>query len=260
VSKPILKAITDNCLGDIRLLATDLDGTLTVDGKLSGDLIRVLESLKQNNIQVLIVTGRSAGWVQGIATYLPVVGAIAENGGLFWTHDSKPKVLTKIDNLDGHRQKLQSTFQLLQDKYPQIQESEDNRFRITDWTFEIEDLNPKELERINNICRGEGWGFTYSTVQCHIKPQTQDKANALQQILQRYYPQLKPEQIITVGDSPNDESLFTPKFPISVGVANILDYRDRLQYLPVYVTKNSEALGFIELAELVINTNINRTK
>ncbi len=256
MSKPILKAITDNRLGDIRLLATDMDGTLTQDGKFSENLIRVLKQLQQNHVDVLIVTGRSAGWVQAIATYLPLVGAIAENGGLlYWSHDSNPKIITKIDNIKEHRQKLQSTFQLLQTKYPQIKESEDNRFRITDWTFDVRDLNPEELQQIDRICRVEGWGFTYSTVQCHIKPQNQDKAIALEQILQRYYPLLKLEQIITVGDSPNDESLFNKKFPISMGVANILDYCERLQNLPVYVTQASEAQGFIELAELVMNTN-----
>ena len=39
------------------------------------------------------------------------------------------------------------------------------------------------------------------------------------------------------------------------GVANILEYRDRLQYFPSYVTSKKEGSGFCELAELVINTN-----
>lgn len=256
MSKPLLKAITDNRLGDIRLLATDMDGTLTQDSKFTARLFQILEKLSQNNIDVLIVTGRSAGWVQAIATYFPLVGAIAENGGLlYWSHAEKPQITSDINDIERHRQKLKSTFQLLQHKFPQIQESADNRFRITDWTFDVRDLSPKDLQQIARICHQQGWGFTYSTVQCHIKPQNQDKAIALKQIIQQYYPNLKLEQIITVGDSPNDESLFNRKFPISVGVANILDYRDRLRNLPAYVTSKLEAEGFIELAELVINTN-----
>ena len=255
MSKPILKAITDSRLGDIRAIATDLDGTLTQDGKFTSDLIQTLEKLSQSNIDVLIVTGRSAGWVQGIATYLPIVGAIAENGGLlYWSHAERPQILTNIDNIEKHRQKLKSTFELLQNKFPLIQESEDNRFRITDWTFDVKDLSQEQLQQIDRICHGEGWGFTYSTVQCHIKSLNQDKAIALEQIIQQYY-HLKLEQIITIGDSPNDESLFSNKFPFSVGVANILDYRDYLKNLPLYVASKPEAQGFIELAELVIKTN-----
>ena len=256
MSKPILKAITDSRLGDIRLLATDMDGTLTQDGKFIGGLVRALENLSHSNVDTLIVTGRSAGWVQAISTYLPIVGAIAENGGLlYWSHAERPQILTNVDKIQEHRQQLKSTFQLLQNKFPQIQESEDNCFRITDWTFDVKDLSQEELQQINCICHAEGWGFTYSTVQCHIKPPNQDKAIALEQIIEQYYPNLKLEQIITIGDSPNDESLFSNKFPLSVGVANILDYRDRLENLPVYVTQKTEAQGFIELAELVINTN-----
>ena len=256
MSKPILKAITDGRLGDIRVIATDMDGTLTEDGKFNSDLLQILEKLSYGKIDVLIVTGRSAGWVQGIATYLPIVGAIAENGGLlYWSHAERPQTLANIGNIEQHRQKLKSIFELLQNKFPQIQESEDNRFRITDWTFDVKHLSLKELEQIDRICHAQGWGFTYSTVQCHIKPLNQDKAIALEQIMHKYYPHLKLEQIITIGDSPNDESLFSNKFPVSVGVSNILDYRDCLENFPLYVTKKPEIQGFIELAELVINTN-----
>jgi hydroxymethylpyrimidine pyrophosphatase-like HAD family hydrolase len=202
-----------------------------------------------------LLTGRSAGWVDGVANYLPIRGAVAENGGLFYdSYSSSSKLITEIDNINLHRQKLAQTFQLLQGKFPPIKESTDNRFRLTDWTFDVTGLTLQQLEEINNICRQEGWSFTYSTVQCHIKPLLQDKAIALQQIVKQDFPQLKPEQIITVGDSPNDESLFdASKFPLSVGVANLLHYRDRLQHQPTYITNQEEVAGFCELAELLIN-------
>ncbi|WP_036481171.1 HAD family hydrolase [Myxosarcina sp. GI1] len=256
-TKPILKAITDKKLGNIRLLATDLDGTLTHNGKLTSDVLLALEKLAKANISVVIVTGRSAGWVEAIASYLPIVGAIAENGGLvLWSHLNRSQLITEIKDIAKHRQQLKTVFQLIQTKIPQIEESEDNRFRLTDWTFDINNLTNKEIEEIATICHAEGWGFTYSNVQCHIKPKQQDKAIALKLILQQYFPDLTTENIITVGDSPNDESLFDPQiFPVSVGVANILEYRDRLKHLPVYITTNAENRGFYELAELVINTN-----
>jgi hydroxymethylpyrimidine pyrophosphatase-like HAD family hydrolase len=89
------------------------------------------------NIPVLIVTGRSAGWVSGLVTYLPVVGAIAENGGLFYPADSaKAVALTPIPDLVEHRQQLEVAYQHLKSEFPQIEESTDNRFRVTDWTFD----------------------------------------------------------------------------------------------------------------------------
>jgi HAD superfamily hydrolase (TIGR01484 family) len=253
MSQPIT-AILPNRLQNVRLIATDMDGTLTRKEKFSSLLLHTLESLAAANFEVIIVTGRSAGWVEAIAHYFPIRGAIAENGGLFYdsyTHSSQ--LLTDIDNIIIHRQQLAQTFQLLQSKFPQLQESSDNCFRLTDWTFDVAGLTVAQLEQINSICQQKGWSFTYSTVQCHIKPLQQDKAIALQQVVKKSFSALQPEQIVTVGDSPNDQSLFdASKFPLSVGVANINSYRELLQYQPIYITHQGEVEGFRELAKLLI--------
>jgi hydroxymethylpyrimidine pyrophosphatase-like HAD family hydrolase len=59
-----------------------MDGTLTRSGRFSSALLQDLEVLALAGIPVVIVTGRSAGWVSGLLHYLPIVGAIAENGGI----------------------------------------------------------------------------------------------------------------------------------------------------------------------------------
>ncbi|MBD0362993.1 MAG: HAD hydrolase family protein, partial [Coleofasciculus sp. C3-bin4] len=104
---PIEQAITDNCFKKLRLIATDMDGTLTQRGKFTASLLQAFEDLIAANIPVLIVTGRSAGWVSGLVTYLPVVGAIAENGGRFYPADSaKAVAVTPIPDLVAQRQQL----------------------------------------------------------------------------------------------------------------------------------------------------------
>ena len=249
-----LKPVNDYHWQNIRLIATDMDGTLTQGEMFDEKLLQILTELSQAGIDVLITTGRSAGWVQAIATYLPVVGVIAENGGIFyWNHDPQPHIIGRID-ITQHRLELQKVFKLLQAQFPKLKESEDNRFRLTDWTFEVANLSPDELVKIDRLCQSEGYGFTYSTIQCHIKPTYQDKAYGLKQVVPQYFPDLKSEEMVTVGDSPNDESMFNQvKFPLSVGVANVVKYRDRLEYLPAYVTSKSEGEGFCELAKLIIN-------
>lgn len=248
---PIEQAITNHRLSNLRLIASDMDGTLTQAGKFTSRLFQAFEELIAVNLPVLIVTGRSAGWVSGLAAYLPIVGAIAENGGLFYSANSDPAIaLTPIPDLVAHRQQLAIMYQQLQSEFPQIQESTDNCFRLTDWTFNNHNLTPSQLRRMANLCDSKGWGFTYSSVQCHIKPVSQDKATALMQVLRDYFPQYTPEQVLTVGDSPNDASLFNPQlFPLSVGVANIWEYADELIYQPTYVTQKAEGEGFCELAE-----------
>lgn len=251
-----LKPLDNYHWRDIKLIATDMDGTLTKKEQFDSQLFETLSKLAAAGVDVLITTGRSAGWVQAIATYLPVVGAIAENGGLLYpNHDTKPQFMTEI-NVAEHRQQLNRVYKILKSKFTQIEESPDNAFRLTDWTFNVENLSLKELEQIDYVCRSEGYGFTYSTIQCHIKPLHQDKAYGLSKVIHQYFPALKPEQILTIGDSPNDESMFNPKqFPLSVGVANILEYGDRLKYLPTYITSKPEGNGFVELSELILSTN-----
>ncbi|HEY9651783.1 MAG TPA: HAD hydrolase family protein, partial [Coleofasciculaceae cyanobacterium] len=82
---PLSEALATHDFKKIHLVATDMDGTLTQRGKFTSALFQSFEALAQASIPVLIVTGRSAGWVSGLASYLPVAGAIAENGGLFYS-------------------------------------------------------------------------------------------------------------------------------------------------------------------------------
>lgn len=252
--RPTLKQLSAASFSNIRLVATDMDGTLTKEGKFSAKLLQALENLDAAGMKVLIVTGRSAGWMSGICHLMPVVGAIAENGGLFYSSlYEEPMILTPIPELASHRQSLSVAFTALKTKFPQIQESADNRFRITDWTFDVAAFSPNELQIMTDLCQEMGWGFTYSNVQCHIKPQGQDKGRGLLAVLRAYLPELSPEQVVTVGDSPNDQSLFDPDyFDVSVGVANVLRYANQLQHQPQYMTRNAEGEGFCELCSYIL--------
>ncbi|NEQ45931.1 MAG: HAD family phosphatase [Leptolyngbya sp. SIOISBB] len=237
----------------VRLVASDMDGTLTHHGKLTSPLLQSLVTLAAQEVAVLIVTGRSAGWVQAIAHYLPVAGAIAENGGVFIAPNSGvPQLLVDLPELAQHRQHLAAMFTQLQSQFPDLTPSVDNPFRLTDWTFDIGTLSPADLTQIAEICRQAGWGFVYSTVQCHIRPLGQDKGVGLQRVLQQHFSQLAATQVVTVGDSPNDEGLFdTNLFPLSVGVANVKHYCDRLHHLPTFITPSPEIAGFSELVAAI---------
>ncbi len=241
---------------NVRLIATDFDGTLTKDGKITANLLTTLSKLTDSNISVLIVTGRSAGWVNSLINYLPVQGAIAENGGIFYPNPDTFDLINPLENIKVHREKLRSTFSFLQTKFPQIKESSDNIFRLTDWTFDVRGLKDHDLRKMAQLCLEKNWSFTYSTVQCHIKPLKQDKANGLLTVLKQYFPEIAPQEIVTIGDSPNDETLFNQEiFPLSVGVANLKDYLNVLQYSPAYLTNLPENLGFCELVELILSYN-----
>lgn len=264
-----------NYFVNARFIASDMDGTLTQNGHFAPPMLRTLAELATAGWPVMIVTGRSAGWVHGVANYLPVVGAIAENGGVFCLPESTVKqsrttnggtdpqvftevnILSNLSDVASHRQKLADTFHQIQGQYPHLEEAADNQFRLTDWTFDVQGLTQHDIEAIAQFCQDQGWSFTYSTVQCHIKPQGQDKATAVRSVLKQFFPDINRSQVVTIGDSPNDVSLFDPEqFTCSVGVANIAKYRDRLQHFPRHLTQGAEAEGFCELAHALINQHI----
>ena len=244
-----------NCFSNVRFIATDMDGTLTTNGKFTPALLQALTNLALANFKVIIVTGRSSGWVSGLVSYLPIAGAVAENGGLFYqSGEEVPVTLTQIPDLFSHRQKLATAFQELHTLFPHIQESADNRFRITDWTFDVQGLSTNELKILADLCLQMNLGFTYSNVQCHIKPLEQDKAVGLLQVLRQNFPEYTLGQVLTVGDSPNDESLFDERyFPLSVGVANVREYVNQLKYQPAFITLAKEGQGFCELSDYILN-------
>ena len=247
--------LNDIDLSDIRLIASDVDGTLTQNGKFSSDFISTLLDLQSAGIKVILVTGRSGGWVSALVNYLPVEGAIAENGGLFLQPNGTQDLLSSIPNLSRHRILLENAFHQIKQLFPNLRPSADNQFRITDWTFDVNDLSIHNIQAISSQCQQMGWSFTYSNVQCHIKPIHQDKATGLLSVLSNHFPELNSQQVLTVGDSPNDEAMFNPDlFPISVGVANIDHYQDKMMHLPKYVTQASEFAGFSELAKLLLQT------
>ena len=55
------------------------------------------------------------------------------------------------------------------------------------------------------------------------------------------------EAVVFAGDSPNDAPMFG-YFPNSVGVANVMHFKDSLPAAPTWITTRSGGQGFAELA------------
>ena len=57
--------------------------------------------------------------------------------------------------------------------------------------------------------------------------------------------------ILFVGDSPNDAPMFAA-FPNAIGVANVMDCLDRLEYQPRWVTRQPGGAGFVEMTQRLL--------
>ena len=150
---PLSDLVIRDWSNNVCLVATDMDSILTKLGKFTAKLLQALEKLAAGNLPLLIVTGRSAGWANGLAAYLAVVGVIAENGGFFYPGTGEPSLfLTYLADIEDRCKMLATFFDSLKMEFPQIQESSDNGFRLTDWTFDLEGLTLANLQRLSFLC------------------------------------------------------------------------------------------------------------
>lgn len=246
---------------DLQVIAMDIDGTLTIDGRFSSTVVSALYGLRERGLKVCLVTGRPSGWVQGLASYLPVDAAIAENGGvIFMGAESAPLLRNAADgayvSFDGRdaRQPLADMFRELAGQRSDLRITEDNCYRLSDWTFHVRGLSSAELEKLRAQVEQRGLAFTWSTIHAHIMPRGQEKGRALEWLLETWGIASKPAvTTLTIGDSPNDASLFRPEaFPLSAGVANIVKYRDVMSHYPKIVSTQAEGNGFVEIVQTLL--------
>jgi len=226
-------------------IVSDVDGTLTTQDKFYPQLVSDLWSLKSMGISVILVTGRPAGWVESLVEYLPVAAGISENGGALHLYEKESLILPDIK--ENHRLLLEEAFHSLLSRYPSLKVTHDNDARLTDWTFEVKGLDVEDLLKMKAHIQDLGFQFTWSSIHCHIMPLGQSKKSGIQKAL----PQLgcsNFHQLLTIGDSLNDEPMFDPEtFPTSVGVKNIMKNSHLFKNLPKFITNLEGGQGFGEL-------------
>lgn len=78
-----------------RYLFVDLDDTFTVRGRLHPDVLEAVERASQAGIEVILNTGRPAGYGAALLGYLPgISAAIVENGGAWLDRKAPPPSAT----------------------------------------------------------------------------------------------------------------------------------------------------------------------
>ena len=90
-----LSKFSKNNLSKIKFVLTDIDETLTENGRIPYTSLKAMEMLKNNNIFVIPVTGRPAGWCDHIARMWPVDGIIGENGAFYFFYEKSKKKMRR---------------------------------------------------------------------------------------------------------------------------------------------------------------------
>jgi HAD superfamily hydrolase (TIGR01484 family) len=135
--------------------------------------------------------------------------------------------------------------------------SRDSAGRVTDIAIdhaEFAHLNPAQIEAVVALMRAEAMNATVSSIHVNGWFGAHSKLSGAAWIVRRLFDRdlrAERESWLYVGDSTNDELMFA-SFPLSVGVANLVDFADRLKQWPAFITTHERGRGFIEVAESLL--------
>ncbi len=239
---------------------TDLDDTLTTEGKLRADVLAALERLHAHDVAVVPVTGRSAGWCDLVLRLWPVQAVIGETGAFYMCREGGG-VRVEFMQTPAEREATMTRRELVAarvlEQLPQARLAGDQPYRLVDLAIDIAEavspLGADEVASIVAVMREAGMHAQPSSIHVNGWFGHFDKGKTALTYLAREAEinRRDPGQWVCIGDAPNDQSLFDA-IPNSVGVANLRRHAARMQILPRYVTRAEYGAGFVELADYVL--------
>lgn len=248
----------------IRFVLTDIDDTLSLNGRLPAVVFNAMERLQKAEIAVIPITGRPAGWCDHIARMWPVNAIVGENGAFFFRYDDRLKKMHRRywkseTQRKADRNRLEKIKLEILKKIPGCRVSADQAYREADLAIDYcEDVPPLEMEKIVQIVDC----FTRAGAQAKISSihvngwfGKYDKLAMTNRLFKEVFDadlEKDKNSVIFIGDSPNDVPMFR-YFPNSVGVANILRFEKIIDHNPAWVTVNEGGYGFAEMVEILLS-------
>ncbi|HEX6794312.1 MAG TPA: HAD-IIB family hydrolase [Casimicrobiaceae bacterium] len=248
----------------IRVVLTDIDDTLTTDGKLGADAYRALGRLRAAGMIVVPVTGRPAGWCDHIARMWPVDAVVGENGAFYMRFDAtRRKLLRRFLAADGERERMRTRLAAIGARIvrevPGSALASDQHYRETDLAIDYcEDVPPlsrTEVDRIVSLMQAEGMTAKVSSIHVNGWFGDYDKLATTRLLMREAFAldlDAARDTFAFAGDSPNDAPMFA-FFPNAVGVANVRDFLDRIATPPAWITVQEAGAGFAELADALLS-------
>jgi HAD superfamily hydrolase (TIGR01484 family) len=261
--KPLLQWSPDDRRG-IRGVLTDIDDTLTTDGRITPDALTAISRLKSAGLPVIAITGRPVGWSEPFTWQWPVDAIVAENGAVALLRGEEPGVLIKRYQQDEsvrrrNFERMQQVAARIVSEVPGASLSQDSAGRETDIAVDHSEfvrLAPERIAQVVALMRSEGMNATVSSIHINGWYGDHNKLSGARWIVRELFGRALDEELdawVYVGDSTNDELMFA-HFTHSVGVANIRRFEAQLTHLPRYITEGERGAGFAEVAQAVLQT------
>lgn len=245
-------------LRKIEYILTDIDDTLTTEGKITKEAYTALWNLHDAGYKIIPVTGRPAGWCDLIIRQWPVDAIVGENGAFtFYFKDNQLHTFTHPSVQKDSKAKLQEIKQACLAGVPGCKVSKDQFCRMYDLAIDFNE-DPPHLgfeagEKIQQICESMGAVAKVSSIHVNAWFGEYDKVSMSKLFLQEVLGQTNiQDKVIFFGDSPNDEPMFK-FFPNSCAVANIKPFLSQIQHRPSFITQEDAGKGFASAANFLLS-------
>ncbi|HKX39628.1 MAG TPA: HAD-IIB family hydrolase [Burkholderiaceae bacterium] len=250
----------------VRGVFTDIDDTLTSDGAITADALAALQRLHEAGVHVIAITGRPMGWSAPFAKVWPLDAIVAENGAVALIHREDrggDGGEVRIEYAQDEPTRLRNAHRLADVARRVLHEVEgstlarDSAGRVTDIAIdhaEFTQLPPPRIAQVVELMRASGMNATVSSIHINGWFGAHTKLSGARWMVERLYGRAldaELERWVYVGDSTNDQQMFG-HFPLSIGVANLLDFEAQLTTWPRYLTRHPRGRGFAEVAEALL--------
>lgn len=250
----------DAVLRDVRGVLTDVDDTLTREGAIEPAALQALTALRDAGVPVFAVTGRPMGWSEPFARTWPIGAIVAENGAVALVPRAGALSIDYAQDAatrDTNAARLRDVAAQVLREVPGATLAQDSAGRVTDIAVdhsEFAALDAASIERVVALMRREGMNATVSSIHVNGWFGDHTKLSGARWIVQRELGRDLDAEIdrwVYVGDSTNDQTMFGA-FALSVGVANVMDFADRLTIWPAWITERPRGEGFAEVAQRLL--------
>jgi HAD superfamily hydrolase (TIGR01484 family) len=249
-------------------VCTDIDDTLTRDGRIEPAALAALHRLSAAGMPVIAITGRPALWCRDISSGWPLAAVVAENGAVALVPDrfgdDKPAATSRHFEFAqdeatraGNSLRLTNVAQRVLAEVPGACLARDSAGRMTDIAVdhaEFANLDADVIARVLTLMSGAGMQASVSSIHINGWFGDHSKWTGAVWMLKRLFGRDLVAEVanwVYVGDSPNDEAMFE-RFPVAVGVANLADFAERLRVWPAWLTDEPRGLGFAQLADRLL--------
>ncbi len=226
----------------MKIVFSDFDGTLTLNGNLGAVFFDLLNIIKANMSELVIVSGRSISWGHFLITHFPLKHAIMEGGGVIVYKNQEGHIVEENLISDEEIKKLEDITAELKERYPECIMSADSFGRRTDRAIEFAQMSKEDVEKVEIFLIKNNVNFSRSNVHINFWVGDVSKSNGVKHFLKEYNPHVKPEECIFYGDAANDESMFE-FFTNTVGVSNIISILGQLTHKPKVILEGKENAG-----------------